>query len=180
MSEKKTETKKNIIEKPLKIQETQIVENENKIDTIKIRKYAKLILENKINPSDNVETFQCLKQLYTTNKNDLEFYFKVFRVIVKKSDGALSEIMATEIMDFMKFNPAFFIENYLKFDTNEKNRFIGFMAYEFYLMDPNSKKEMNEYFLSINSKIKSNKDLKYDLEIIRKLTEREMKKYINE
>ena len=180
-SEKKASNKKVVIEKSLTKEETKTVESESKIDTTKIRKYAESILKNKIYPSDNDETFECIKQMFTEDQNDLEFYFKVFRVIVEKSDGALSEAIGLEIMNFIKYNPDFFIEKYSEFKLEEKQRFIGFMAYEFYFTEPEHKVEIERYFTEINTKIKQSTEPKRKyLNSIKELTKIETEKIINE
>ncbi|MDN3494225.1 hypothetical protein [Winogradskyella bathintestinalis] len=180
-SEKKTDNKKVSIEKSLTKEETKTVEIEPKIDTAKIRKYAELILKNEIYPSDNDETFECIKQIFTEEENDLEFYFKVFRVIVEKSDGALSEAIGLEIMNFIKYNPDFFIEQYSEFDLEEKQKFIGFMAYEFYFTEPEHNAEINQYFTEVNSRIKQSTEPKRKyLNSIKELTKIATEEIINE
>ncbi|TMM59313.1 hypothetical protein FEE95_07735 [Maribacter algarum] len=122
-----------------------------KLNTTAIQKYAQLILENKVSPSDNNETFECLDQLFQENKKDLNFYFEVFRVIVKKSDGALSEVIGQYIVTFLRSYPNYFIERYTDFEFEEKMRFIDFMAYEFYFAGTDFKVEINEFFAGINN-----------------------------
>lgn len=129
-----------------------------KIDSTKIKKYAQGILDNRIEPSDNNETFECINQLFAEKEKDLNFYFEVFRVIAKKSDGALSEVIGQYVVKFLKFDPDFFIEKYSKFDTDEKNRFIGFIAYEFYAPETDYKAKMDLFFSGINNEIKSQSD----------------------
>ena len=185
---KKTENKKVIVEKQLIKKEIEIiktkakiVETETQINKTQTRKYGKLILENKIYPSDNDETFECIKQLFTKDKNDLEFYFKVFRIIVQKSDGALSEVMGIEIMKFMEFNPDYFIEQYSKFEFDEKNRFIGHIAYEFYFSEPEHNAEIERYFEKVNSKFELTTEPKRKyLNSIKELTKKATEEIINE
>ncbi|WP_299116459.1 hypothetical protein [uncultured Winogradskyella sp.] len=179
--EKKADNKKVTIEKSLTKEETKTVETEPKIDTTKIRTYAELILKNEIYPSDNDETFECIKQMFTKDKNDLEFYFKVFRVIVEKSDGSLSESIGLEIMNFIKFNPDFFIEQYSEFKLEEKQKFIEFMAYEFYFNEPEHNAEINQYFTEVNSRIKQSTEPKRKyLNSIKELTKIATEEIINE
>ncbi|MFI2743574.1 hypothetical protein ACG2LH_12600 [Zhouia sp. PK063] len=101
-------------------------------DTLAIKHYATQILHNEMYPSDNDETAACIHQLFKQPQKELDFYFNVFRVIVKKADGALAEGIGQEILQFFKLKPDYFIKKYSQFDTEEKNRFIGFMAFEFY------------------------------------------------
>ncbi|MFD0991018.1 hypothetical protein ACFQ1R_12995 [Mariniflexile jejuense] len=180
-SEKKADKKEVIIEKSFTKEENKIIENKPKVDTTEIRKYAEAILNNEIYPSDNDQTFECIKQMFTKDKNDLEFYFKVFRVIVEKSDGALSEAIGLEIMNFLKFNPDFFIEQYSEFKLDEKQKFIGFMAYEFYFTEPEHNAEINQYFSEVNLNLEQSTEPKRKyLNSIKELTKIETEKIINE
>jgi hypothetical protein len=179
--EKKATNKKVVIEKLLPKEETKTFKIEPKIDTTTIIKYAESILKNEIYPSDNDETFECIKKIFTKDQNDLEFYFKVFRVIIEKSDGALSETIGLEIMNFIKYNPDFFIEKYSEFKLEEQQRFIGFMAYEFYFTEPEHKAEIDRYFTEVNSKIKQSTEPKRKyLNSIKELTKIATEEIINE
>ena len=122
-----------------------------------------------------------MKQLYTKDKSDLEFYFKVFRIIVEKSDGALSEVMGIEIMKFMEFNPDYFIEQYSKFEFDEQKRFINQIAYEFYFTEPGHNVEIENYFEKVNSKFKLTTEPKRKyLNSIKELTKKATEEIINE
>jgi hypothetical protein len=153
------------------------------IDTAKIKKYAQQILDNKIYPSDDNETFECINQLFAENQKDINFYFNVFRVIVKKSDGALSEAIGQYVMSFLRSNPDFFIEKYSEFDSDEKNKFVGFMAYEFYFSETDYKTEINEYFAKVSNGIKSESETKTKTKILTEMKEsviKETESIINE
>ena len=168
--------------KPIEvIEESEDQKNDPKPDKTKIKKYAKSILDNKIYPSDDDETFECIRQIFTNEPTDLEFYFNVFRVIVKKSDGALAEAIGLEIMNFIKFNPDFFLEQYSNFELDEKNKFIGNIAYEFYFSEPDHNTEIDKYFGEVNSriKLKTEANLK-QLETIKELTKKVTEEIINE
>jgi hypothetical protein len=180
-SERKSDNEKVNFEKHLTKEEVIIVKPKSQIDTTAIRKYAELILKDEINPSDNDETFECIKQIFTNDKNNLEFYFKVFRVIVEKSDGALSEVIGLEIMNFIKYNPDFFIEQYSKFTLEEQQKFVGFIASEFYFTEPEHNSEIDKYFNEVNSKIKQSTESnrKY-LNTIKELTKIATEEIINE
>jgi uncharacterized membrane-anchored protein YjiN (DUF445 family) len=183
-TEKKTELKKPTITENLssvnqiKVSQTE-KEKEAKIDTAKIKKYAQQILENKIYPSDDDETFGCMNQLFTENQKDLNLYFNVFRVIVKKSDGALSEVVGQYILNFLKSNPDFFIKQYSEFDSEEKNRFTGFMAYEFYFSETDYKAEIDEFFTKVSNGIKSESETRILTEI-KESVKKETESIINE
>ncbi len=183
-TEKKAELKKPISTESLSqnIKVSEIEKNNTvEIDTAKIKKYAIQILENKVYPSDDDETFECINQLFAENQKDLNFYFKVFRVIVKKSDGALSEAIGQYVMSFLRSNPDFFIEKYSKFNSDEKNKFIGFMAYEFYFSETDYKTEISEFFAKVSNEIKSKSESKTKiLSEIKESVTKETENIINE
>jgi hypothetical protein len=183
-TEKKTESKKSYSTEKVKQNRevNEIEENKTvKVDTAKIKKYAQQILENKISPSDDDETFECMNQLLIENQKDLDFYFNVFRVIVKKSDGALSEVIGQYVMGLLKSKPDFFIEQYSEFKLEEQQRFIEFMAYEFYFTEPEHIAEINQYFTEVNSRIKQNTEPKRKyLNSIKELTKVATEKIIEE
>ncbi len=124
-------------------------------ESIRIKNYAQMILDNKIQPSDNDETFECIDQLYIENQNDLDFYFEVFRVIVDKSDGALSEVIGLHIMSLLKLYPDFFISKYSEFEPSEKMKYIDQISFEFYYSDDNYKTEINNFFEKVTNHLVS-------------------------
>ena len=185
-TEKKAELKKPVstesLSQTIKVSETE-KDKTVEIDTAKIKKYAQQILDNKIYPSDDNETFECINQLFAENQKDINFYFNVFRVIVKKSDGALSEAIGQYVMSFLRSNPDFFIEKYSEFDSDEKNKFVGFMAYEFYFSETDYKTEINEYFAKVSNGIKSESETKTKTKFLTELKEsviKETESIINE
>jgi hypothetical protein len=151
-----------------------------KIDSIRIKNYAQMILENKIQPTDDEQTFECINQMFTENEKDLNFYFKVFRVILKKSDGALSESIGGFAMSFLKYNPDFFIENFSSFENAEKERFVGFIAYEIYF-ENDSKTEVDNYISKVENRLIDKSDLKIGILMeIKKSLVKEVENIINE
>ena len=158
-----------------------VTESKVQIDTTNLREYAELILENKVAPTDDELTFECIAGLYTKDQSDLEFFFQVFRVIVKKSDGALAEVMGQEIMNFLIFNPDFFLEQYSEFGIDEKNSFIEHMAYEFYFTEPDHIQEIDAFFKEINSRFKTSTEQKSNcLNSIKELTKTQTENIVNE
>ena len=107
-------------------------ESKKIIDTIKVREFAQNILKGKIYPSDDEITYDCIDQIFMTNNKDLDFYFKVFREIVKKSDGALAEGIGMHIMTFTETKTEYFIKQFQNFELDEKERIAGFLAFELY------------------------------------------------
>lgn len=101
-------------------------------NTFDVEKYAEKILENKVYPSDNDETFNYLDTFLKFNSDELDLHFKVFRVIVQKSGGALAEVMGQYIFSFIKRRPNYFLKEYATFNKKEQKQWIHHLAYEFY------------------------------------------------
>ena len=84
-------------------------------------------------------------------------------------------------MNFIKYNPDFFIEQYSEFKLEEKQKFIGFMAYEFYFTEPEHNAEINQYFIEVNSRIKQSTEPKRKyLNAIKELTKIATEEIISE
>jgi hypothetical protein len=124
-------------------------------DSDSIRKFAELILEGKIKPTDNQETYECLNQLITVETDsEKEFYFEVFQKISKHSDGALSEMICGIIKTFFELNPDLCIEKYNEFDSTEKKDFIDYIAFEFYASGTEFETDICNYIERTEKRIK--------------------------
>lgn len=113
------------------------------------RVFAQGILDNTIQPSDNNETFACLDSLDDDNANTRQFYFQVYRVIAKKSDGALSEVVGSYTKSYMQLFPQEALNYYKTFDEKEKNLFIDNLAYEFYASGSDYEQDIQNYISEI-------------------------------
>ena len=121
-------------------------------DSFNTFKYGQLIIDNKIQPSDNEETFACLDSLHTHNKfKTRQFFFKVYRTIAQKSDGALSEVIGGHLKEYLFNFPNECLENFRHLNNGEQTTFIDYLAYEFYASasSKNYIKEINIYFGNI-------------------------------
>ena len=152
------------------------IESTQKIlkDTLSTREFAQLILEDKVKPSDNEETFRCLEKLMSENKAEREYYFKVYRKISLQADGALSEVLGGYIKTFFELNPDFCISQFTALDTTEQNILIDNIAYEFYASGIDYQTDIDAYFNKTNEnlKITSSKSKQTLIEIKSKVTNR--------
>jgi len=141
-------------------------EPERKIDSLKVREYAQYILNGEY-PSDDDVTYDCINQIFSTNGKELDFYFRVFREIVRKSDGALAEGIGMYVMSFIKTKTDYFFKEYQNFKLDEKERIAGFLAFELYYSQNDQKSELKKYFskLSNNLNSESNKSSKSLIEL---------------
>jgi len=130
--------------------------DENKVNNTFIKEYAQNILNGTIQPTSDDTTFTCINSIFTKNENDLNYFFKVFRLIVKKTAGNSDMYIEYTIIEFLEFNPIFFIDKYSEFDVNEKDTFISHIAYIFSNVE-SSKSNIDTYFININDALRSNK-----------------------
>ena len=124
-----------------------------KTDSTKL--FAQSIIDNKVNPTDDDFTFDCLEKLNSKNIEERKYYFDVLKVILIKSDGALSEALGAYLLKYIDKYPDEAIRNYNTLDTIQKDRFIGIVSYELSFEENavNSKEFIDLYFQKIAHKI---------------------------
>jgi hypothetical protein len=79
---------------------------------INLRTVGKLILKDSISPADNYITFNCMDSISSKNKSTRDYFFPVFVNIVKKSDGALAEVIGARVLNYVKIFPKEFSERF--------------------------------------------------------------------
>lgn len=79
--------------------------------------FAKWILNDSINPSDNFSTFRVMDSLEAKSIEDREFYFKVFMKIKEKSDGALAEAIGLPALKYVENHTEEFLNISSKYPT---------------------------------------------------------------
>jgi len=77
-----------------------------------LRTSARLILSDSISPSDNFITFSSMDSITSDQKEVRDFYFPVFQKIVEKTDGALSEVIGSYVLAYVKKYPKEFSDRY--------------------------------------------------------------------
>jgi hypothetical protein len=136
------------------------VENEKKTDTsnlkvsktqlLDIRAFGQGIIDGKIRPSDNDETFACLDSINNPNPISRQFFFEVYRIIARNTDGALSEVIGGYLKLYLQTFTKEALDNYKKLDKKEQEIFIDNLAYEFSMSDNDLKSEIDSYFTDIS------------------------------
>jgi len=119
--------------------------------TISAREYGEAIISGMITPTDNEQTLACLDSLQSKNTESRNFAFQVYKAVVKKSDGALTEVICGYIKDYLYFYPKEFLNNYQKSDNEEQLLTQENIAFEFYALGKEYQKELNNYFAKIQS-----------------------------
>lgn len=118
------------------------------------RQFGQAIISGKIKPSDDERTVAWLDSLQSDNPDTRNFAFRVFKVVVLKSDGALSEALCAYIKDYLYSHPKEFLDNYKTLDKQEKAAIHESIAYEFYVSGTEYAKDLNEYFGNLQSRCK--------------------------
>src|SRR5207253_2430694 len=91
------------------------------------------------------ETFGCLDSLVSNDPATRAYYGKVFRVILRQADGALAESVGGYAISYMKEYPAEAIENYKEMKNEEQEHLLEFVAFEFYTMGNDYRKEVDSF-----------------------------------
>jgi hypothetical protein len=116
------------------------------------QRYGEDIISGKVEPSDNEQTFAWLDSLQSENPHTRNFAFRVYKAMVVKSDGALSEAICGYIKDYFSSHPKEFLDNYKTLDNQEKASTQESIAFEFYASGTNYQKDLDEYFRSIKTR----------------------------
>ena len=90
-------------------------------------------MNDELRPSDNFITFRILDSLTSPNKQTRKYYLPVFNKILRQSDGALSEVMGTPIIEFLKQYPTDFAKTIKSDELFEL--YSNFAAYELSFSD---------------------------------------------
>ena len=118
------------------------------------RAYANQLLEEKTGVSDDGPVNACLDSLKSANPAVRNFYWKVFRIILRDSDGALSETLGSRLIDLIHRNTQEFIVQYEVCDMTIRAKCTSFMAYENYMEDT-GEKEIDETFSRLKTGCKN-------------------------
>jgi hypothetical protein len=113
--------------------------------------YASQIISGQVRPSDNEQTFAWLDSLHSNNRDTRDFAFKVYRSIVIRSDGALSEAICEYIKEYFASYPKEFLYNYVALNNQEKALTNESIAFEFYASGTDYASNLEGYFRKIET-----------------------------
>ncbi|MER2999566.1 hypothetical protein [Pontibacter populi] len=133
-----------------------------------IREYGQNIIDNEIQPSDNNETIACLDSISDNDLKTRLFFFQVYRVIAKKSDGALGEIIGSYTKGYFGSYPIEALQNFKHLPEPERKLFIDNLAFEFYASGTDYDTDIDDYISSIYSSCEECKVEKEILEDMRR------------
>ena len=95
--------------------------------------FGRMILEDKVQPSDNIATFNIMDSLLSKNVDDRQFYIKVFLHILDKADGALAEEMGLPAMNYIEMYPIEFAQLSTNLSDDQLDSWGSYIGYEIYL-----------------------------------------------
>jgi hypothetical protein len=117
------------------------------------KEFGRMILEDKVQPSDNLATFNVMDSLLSTNVEDRQFYLKVFLHILDKADGALAEAIGLPAMNYIEKYPIEFAQ-LTTVISDDRLDFLGsYIGYEIYLSSQDDPLKDGEDFVE---KLRSN------------------------
>lgn len=118
------------------------------------RAFAVQILEDKASVQDNDPVNACLDSLKSADPAVRNFYWKVFRVILRDSDGALSETLGSRLIELLHRNTQEFVAQYEICDMTIRAQCTSFMAYEKW-MDEATEQAIDDEFRSLKADCKN-------------------------
>lgn len=125
------------------------------LSDLPIRQVGNLITSDSIAPSDNFVTFELMDSLHSDNKEARDFYFNVFEKIVKKSDGALSEVIGAYAQEYIENYPKEFFQRYNCCDSSNQycDELVNIANYVTY--EIGMQQDIEESFEKFMSKVKT-------------------------
>lgn len=111
---------------------------------------VRLILKGSLQPADNQVTFALMDSLSSPNKATRDFVFPAFKVVVEKSDGALSEVVGLYAIKYVEAYPKEFAERY-SCCLKELSQLTNYIGYEI-MMSQEPTSEYEQLFEKINQK----------------------------
>jgi hypothetical protein len=104
------------------------ISSKNTIDT---KEFANKLLKGLAKVSDDNPTFACMDSLTSNSIQTRDFYWDVFKIILTKSDGALSEVVGAFMIVYIQKFPNEFTKRYSKLNNVLKSKCVDFAAYEY-------------------------------------------------
>ena len=111
------------------------------------KEIGQMILDNKIQPTDNDVTFRVMDSLLSKNADDRKFYFKVFIKILEKADGALAEMAGTPAMKYVENYTSEFLDLSASISMENFNSWASFVGWEILLSSNDDPVKDGELFI---------------------------------
>lgn len=101
-------------------------------DTISTKEFANKVLKGLAKVSDDDVTFACMDSLTSNDTKTRDFYWSVFKIILVKSDGALSEAVGSYLIAYLQKYPKEFTKRYTQLNEDLKGKCVHFVSFEYY------------------------------------------------
>jgi hypothetical protein len=111
------------------------------------KEFGRMILEDKVQPTDNIATFNIMDSLLSKNINDRQFYIKVFLHILDKADGALAEAMGLPATNYVEMYPIEFAQLSANISDDQLDSWGSYIGYEIYLSGQDDPCKDGEVFI---------------------------------
>jgi len=111
------------------------------------KEIGQMILDNKIQPTDNDVTFMVMDSLLSKNADDRKFYFKVFIKILENADGALAEMVGTPAMKYAENYTSEFLDLSANISKENFNSWASVVGWEILLSSNDDPVKDGELFI---------------------------------
>jgi len=125
-------------------------------NNIHIKSYGQKILDGKVKPTEDKQTFQIMDSLLAIYSQDADFYFNVFNKILQTSDGALSEHVSTLASKYYLDFTNRFLPRTKKLDTTNLNTWFYMIAYDLHMKNNDGEKGLPKIKTNLKNKTCSN------------------------
>jgi len=114
---------------------------------INIKEVAHMILDNKLQPSDNYITFSVMDSLLSQNSEDRKFYFKAFLNILEKADGALAEAVGLPATNYVEKYTTEFVQLSTTISNDQLDSWASLIGTELFLSSQDDPIKDGEVFV---------------------------------
>ncbi|MCU0366395.1 MAG: hypothetical protein MUC30_04155, partial [Bacteroidales bacterium] len=97
------------------------------------KEIGQMILDNKIQPTDNDVTSRVMDSLLSKNADERKFYFKVFIKILENADGALAEMAGTLAIKYVENYTSEFLDLSAGISKENFDSWASFVGWEILL-----------------------------------------------
>ena len=116
-------------------------------NSLSANEIGEMILDGRLQPSDNNFTHRMIDSLNAIDKPSRKFYFKVFNKIMNYADGALSESIGNYALTYVMQNPEEFISNINNLEAERFDTWATQIGLELFL-SANEPQENYNHFTS--------------------------------
>jgi hypothetical protein len=136
--------------------------------TFDTKAFGQKILDGKIKPTADKQTFQLIDSLFCKNENNRDFYLRVANKIALKSDGALSEYICQISNKFYFNNTTYFITASKSMSIENLSKWLKFVATDLYMNNRDGVKGLPKIRVEIDKTAAKFLNISYEQMSLRK------------